>query len=113
MTMKIVFAGLLIGICLIGLRKDMKKFKNEEKEDEEKNPQLILLTLLPVIGLLIFSIGWIIFQVIVLHNIGITFIIVGFTFLAITQWKSGGVRKNLKSLFLIMMMAVIYSIYYY
>ena len=106
---KIIFVGFLSIGTLIALIKDYKKRTDEQK----KQPIKLILESFSLIGLILFVIGVVIFGDLLLGNIAVILVIVGFVYDSIGYWKSDNMIKMVKELGLTLFVIVFYIYYYY
>ncbi|WP_153733347.1 hypothetical protein [Sporosarcina obsidiansis] len=104
LAIKIAVAGLVIVMFLNALRKDLRELTTKQR----KQPLLFILEILPVMGLITFIMGWVIFRNVTLGAIGILLCLVGFSIELIRQWKANSIRQNFKAIVILMLIAVLF-----
>ena len=109
LIVQIIFAGFLIIGSLIALIKDFKKLTDEKK----KQPLMLIFELLPVTGLMLFIIGGVIFDNLLLRDIAIILVIVGIIFDSIRHWKSNSMIRKATQLGLALFIVVLYIFLYH
>ena len=107
--MKIIFVGFLSIGTLIAFIKDYKKLTDEQK----KQPIKLIFESFSLIGLLLFVTGVVIFDNLLLGNIAIILVIVGFVNDSIGYWKSGSMIKMVMTLGLTSFILVFYIYFYH
>ena len=109
LIVKIIFVGFLSIGTLIAFIKDYKKLTDEQK----KQPIKLIFESFSLIGLILFVIGVVIFDNLLLGNIAIILVIVGFVYDSIGYWKSGSMIKMVKALGLTLFILVFYIYSYH
>ncbi|MBO0603546.1 hypothetical protein I2483_17920 [Sporosarcina sp. E16_3] len=89
---------------LIAFIKDYKKLTDEQK----KQPIKLIFESFSLIGLVLFVIGVVIFDNLLLGNIAIILVVGGFVYDSIGYWKSGSMIKIVKALGLTLFILVFY-----
>ena len=107
--MKIIFVGFLSIGTIIAFIKDYKKLTDEQK----KQPIKLILESSSLIGLMFFVIGVVIFDNLMLGNIAIILVIVGFVYDSIGYWKSGSMIRMVKVIGLTLFILVFYIYFYH
>jgi len=109
LIVQIIFTGFLIIGSLIALIKDFKKITDEQK----KQPIMLIFELFSVMGLILFIIGVVIFDNLLLGNIAIILVIIGIVFDSIKYWKSNSNIRKIRALGLALFILFFYFFFYH
>ncbi len=99
---------LIIG-SLIALIKDYKKLTDEQKTQ----PIMLIFESFSVMGLILFIIGVVIFDNLLLGDIAITLVFIGVVFDSVRYWKSNSMIRKVKALGLASFILVFYIFFYH
>ncbi|MDV6379263.1 hypothetical protein ORD22_13665 [Sporosarcina sp. GW1-11] len=103
-AIKLSVAGVVLFLFCIALRKDIKNLTEEKR----KRPFVFILELLPIIGLVTFIVGWVIFRNVPVGGIAIILCLIGFSSNTIRQWKANRARENIKAVILLLLIAIVF-----
>lgn len=100
LVLKIIFAGFLVIISLLALKKDIIKLTEEIKV----KPLNLIVELLLIIGFILLVIGLVIFESLWLGGIAISLIIIGTIYNFTCNWMSN--RKKSFQFFLLLLLLI-------
>lgn len=109
LILQIIVMGFLSIGALIALRKDYKKLTDVQK----KQPIMLIFNLFPTIGLILLTVGIVIFENLLLGNIGIILFIIGIIFNVIRYSKSYSVLEKVRILAIALLGLVFYIFFYH
>lgn len=103
-AIKVVVAAFVLVLYGVALRKDLKN----RTEEQRQRPIVFMVELLPVLGLVSFLVGWVIFRHVVVGGSAIIICLLGFSVDTIRQWRANGVWDNVKAVVLLLMIALLF-----